>query len=419
VLHGLQPRDLDERLVPGLATQVHDVDELSSVLTGLVLTTVPDPLEAWTRYYRQSLAQLRRGLTELAPVHEHAAGLIWGTSVLDLGSCFGFLALRLAQDGTAVTASDICPGTMRLLARVAPELGVPIGTLRCDAADVPLPEACVDTVTAVHLLEHLDPEHGRAVLAEALRLAHRRVVIAVPYEQTPNAAYGHVRAFTAAHLRALGDDEFAGHAAADAGNPEAPNIVTPPGNPALIGLPSFIVGAIALGLVLVGYVPAAAVGASIPIILTATGLGQTIAAVWAASLGESAVASVFGVFSGFSGFWLSYAALVLGLTHNWYGITSENALGVQKLFLLTWFIVIVMLTLVSLRLPLAFTVLFVLVDIALALVYFGTANASTTVTEVGGIAVFAFVLVGMYLYMDAMSAATGGRTFPQGTPLLH
>jgi len=206
VLHGLQPRDLDERLVPGLATQVHDVDELSSVLTGLVLTTVPDPLKAWTGYYRQSLAQLRRGLTELAPVHEHAAGLIWGTSVLDLGSCFGFLALRLAQDGTAVTAADICPGTMRLLGAVAPELGVPIGTLRCDAADVPLPEACVDTVTAVHLLEHLDPEHGRAVLAEALRLARRRVVIAVPYEQTPNAAYGHVRAFTAAHLRALGDD---------------------------------------------------------------------------------------------------------------------------------------------------------------------------------------------------------------------
>ncbi len=85
----------------------------------------------------------------------------------------------------------------------------------------------------------------------------------------------------------------------------------------------------------------------------------------------------------------------------------------QKLFLLTWFIVIVMLTLVSLRLPLAFTVLFVFVDIALALVYFGTANASTTVTEAGGIAVFAFVLVGMYLYMDAMSAATGGKTFPQ------
>jgi len=212
------------------------------------------------------------------------------------------------------------------------------------------------------------------------------------------------------------DDKSARHAAADAGNPEAPNIPTPPGNPALIGLPSFIVGAIALGLVLVGYVPAAAAGASIPIILTATGLGQTIAAVWAASLGESAVASVFAIFAGF---WLSYAALVLGLTHNWYGITTENALGVQKLFLLTWFIVIVMLTLVSLRLPLAFTVLFVFVDIALALVYFGTANASTTVTEAGGIAVFAFVLVGMYLYMDAMSAATGGKTFPQGTPLLH
>jgi hypothetical protein len=101
------------------------------------------------------------------------------------------------------------------------------------------------------------------------------------------------------------------------------------GNPALIGVPTFLVGSIALGLVLVGYVPAT--GASIPIIMTATGIGQVIAAVWAARLDQNAVASVFGIFSGF---WISYAALVLGLTHNWFGIvTPADALGSQKPFL--------------------------------------------------------------------------------------
>ena len=38
------------------------------------------------------------------------------------------------------------------------------------------------------------------------------------------------------------------------------------GDPAILGLPSFIVGSVALGLVLVGLVPATAVGASLPIV---------------------------------------------------------------------------------------------------------------------------------------------------------
>lgn len=193
----------------------------------------------------------------------------------------------------------------------------------------------------------------------------------------------------------------------------APNSAPP--NPALIGLPTFIVGAIALGLVLVGYVPAAAAGACILIIMTATGLGQTIAATWAARLGQGAVASIFAIFAGF---WISYAALVLGLTNDWFGIVAEDAVGVQKLFLLSWLVAIVLLTLATLRLPLAFTVLFVLVDIALTLVFLGTANASTTLLHAGGYAVFAFALVGTYLFFDAMGTATGGKAFPQGRALL-
>lgn len=45
------------------------------------------------------------------------------------------------------------------------------------------------------------------------------------------------------------------------------------GEPALIGFPSFIVGVVAFGMVLIGVVPAEVVGAAMPIILTA-GLGS-------------------------------------------------------------------------------------------------------------------------------------------------
>jgi len=196
---------------------------------------------------------------------------------------------------------------------------------------------------------------------------------------------------------------------------EAPARSAPTGDPALIGVPTFIVGATALGLVLTGYVPTAAVGASIAIILPATGIGQLVAAVWAAALGESAVAAVFGVFAGF---WLSYAALVLGLIHGWFGITPDAAVATQGLFLIAWLITIVLLTLTTLRLPAAFTVLFVLVDVALALVLYGTVSGSTAATTAGGYAVFAFTAVGVYLFAGAVSAATGGKPLPLGRPVL-
>jgi succinate-acetate transporter protein len=90
--------------------------------------------------------------------------------------------------------------------------------------------------------------------------------------------------------------------------PAATAAAAPVGDPTMIGVPSFVVGSIALGLTLVGYVPATAAGAPIAIILAATGIGLLVAMIWAAALGQSAVAGVFGVFSGF---WLSYAVLVI------------------------------------------------------------------------------------------------------------
>jgi uncharacterized protein len=189
------------------------------------------------------------------------------------------------------------------------------------------------------------------------------------------------------------------------------------GNPALLGLPTFIVGSLALGMVLVGVVPAIAVGASLPIILSATALGLIMATIWAAAVGQSAVASVFGIFAGF---WLSYAVLVLGLVHNWFGLgVVVNAVSVEELFLVSWLVVIVLLTLATLRLPLAFTVLFGLVDVALLLVLLGTTQASSGLLKAGGWVVFAFAAVGVYLFYDATTQATGGPALPLGKPILH
>ncbi len=67
-----------------------------------------------------------------------------------------------------------------------------------------MPDDSADTVTAVHLLEHVDARTGADVVAEALRIARERVVVAVPYEDEATACHGHVRTFDADALRELG-----------------------------------------------------------------------------------------------------------------------------------------------------------------------------------------------------------------------
>ena len=194
------------------------------------------------------------------------------------------------------------------------------------------------------------------------------------------------------------------------------------GDPAMLGLGSFIVGSVALGLALGGVVPAGVLGAPLAIILAATSLGLLMATVWAASVGQSAVAAVFGIFGTF---WLSYAVLVLGLDHNWFAITATAILATVKLFLIAWLVAIVMLTLATLRLPSAFSVLFVLVDVALLLLLLGYANASAAgvpsagLIKTAGYVILVFAALGVYLFFGASSAGTGGKGLPLGNPLIR
>jgi SAM-dependent methyltransferase len=199
----------DDLVAPGLL----DPAAFESTFVSVVCSTAPEPAAAWTAFYRNTLRELAAGGAAggtnagMAPVHERAAALAVG-DVVELGCCFGFLSLRLAAAGHRVTAVDLSPGTARLLASVAPALrtspGVGLRVLAGDALAAPLADRCADTVFAVHLLEHLPPPAGAAVLAEMLRLARRRVVVAVPYEDEPNPTWGHIRTFDAAALTALG-----------------------------------------------------------------------------------------------------------------------------------------------------------------------------------------------------------------------
>lgn len=219
ISHRILPERLDNELAGLLADELFAPGWLSGaevferVFTGIVKSTVDDPIEAWSLFYENTLSRIghqwSRGhcssIGEIVPVYRRSLELVPEGRVLDLGSCFGFLTMLLAErSNTEVIASDIDGGTIELLRSMARRRGLSLGTLVCDGARIPLPDGAVDTVLAVHLLEHLEPEHGAAVLAEALRLARHRVVVAVPFEREPTMAYGHVRTFDLSTLHELG-----------------------------------------------------------------------------------------------------------------------------------------------------------------------------------------------------------------------
>lgn len=184
-------------------------------------------------------------------------------------------------------------------------------------------------------------------------------------------------------------------------------------NPGLLGLPLTIAGAVGLGFTNTGIVSAAA--APVPILLSATAVGLLLTTIWSAALGQNVNATVYGVFLGFYG---SFAALSLGQTHNWFGIPPEAATQTTVLWLGSWLLVIGLLTVLTLRLPWTYPVLFAVVDIALVLLIVGAASGDVAATRAGGWAIFVFVGFAVYFYVAALWEETGGRALPLGRPLI-
>jgi hypothetical protein len=198
------------------------------------------------------------------------------------------------------------------------------------------------------------------------------------------------------------------------------------GDPQMLGLPAFIIGSFALALTLIGaQVPVGTYGAALSIILAMTGLGLLVATIWAIVVGQSAVAAVFGIFTGF---WLSFAGLVLAVDHNWFafviagprGVVVSNVIvGSIELFLIAWLIGVGMLTLATLRLPVAYTLVFTLIEVALIFVLLGVSSGSTSDLKTGGVFAIIFAAVGVYIFFGTASVATGGKPLPLGRAIIR
>ncbi|MFB9382561.1 GPR1/FUN34/YaaH family transporter [Pseudonocardia petroleophila] len=208
------------------------------------------------------------------------------------------------------------------------------------------------------------------------------------------------------------DVQSGAHAAA------APAPAAPAGNPALLGLATFLPGALSLGLWLVGYLPAADVGAIVPAVVFSNGLFLLISCLWAARLGGSAVAAIFGTFSAF---WLSLGVILTAITNA--GAEAPGVLGLTATsaalptYLLSWLIVFAALTLATLRLPLAFTGGFLFVTIAVALVLANVLTGAAIFSTLAGVCVFIFCAIFAYIWFDGMSQELGGKAMSMGNPI--
>jgi SAM-dependent methyltransferase len=76
---------------------------------------------------------------------------------LEIGAGTGYFSLNLLQAGVvgAATCTDISPGMLETLEANAAELGLPVETAACDAAELPFEDGSFDLVLGHAVLHHL------------------------------------------------------------------------------------------------------------------------------------------------------------------------------------------------------------------------------------------------------------------------
>jgi len=187
------------------------------------------------------------------------------------------------------------------------------------------------------------------------------------------------------------------------------------GNPILLGIACFGVAATTLGMVLIGVVPLTALAIVIPIIAGATGFFQIVTTVWAVLLGQTFVAVVFALFSGF---WLSLTLLLLGLGHGWYAVAVADVAHSQALFFIAWSTMFTFLLIPALRLPAAYPAVIAVVILALIVVTLAVWNASTGLFQLTGWVLLLGAGLGFWIFLHNASLALGGPASPPlGPPL--
>src|SRR3954469_14648053 len=115
VLHRLEPAAIDNdiaELIAGELVRPGHVEvprAFERCFAGMVLSSAPGPREAWRAFYDNTLSKLQQVALGSYPgrdsgpvavfgrIYQHAGALVVGSSLLDVGTCFGFFPLLLQR----------------------------------------------------------------------------------------------------------------------------------------------------------------------------------------------------------------------------------------------------------------------------------------------------------------------------------
>ncbi len=257
IVHAFDPARIDNNLgyyvvtelLPLLAANQNNIvsadyseqDIFERSVGDIVRSMAGDEHRAWRLFYDNTLAVLQtsaglrqpRGLPDetatdfighFGAIYRRSLDLIealpaapQSLTVLDMATCFGFFPLLLARSRESsdklgdITGGDLNPalvGFANDYARHCHHDQVRFGTADILADDIeremaPLP-ARFDVATALHLLEHLEPWQTETAVANLWRLTARRLIIAIPLEETPDPRFGHRQVFDRTRLSAIG-----------------------------------------------------------------------------------------------------------------------------------------------------------------------------------------------------------------------
>ncbi len=228
LVHHFLPEEIDNNLTDCLMQELPSLmtsdQAFGQAMIGVVNSIKPyDPAEAWGIFSLNTLQRFRAYLDKAdqeyppttigscATIYRRLFSLKVGKSLLDVGCACAFWPVLVAERDPAACGRIVGVDNRLDAIHLSQHLAILIGKqeltfLQLDLLSPRFVEALepFDTVTAIHLLEHLPEEQLPRAFEHLLQVTQQRLIIAVPYEVEATRAYGHEQVFTREKLERWG-----------------------------------------------------------------------------------------------------------------------------------------------------------------------------------------------------------------------
>lgn len=229
LMHALRQSEINADLIRCIAEElptfgiIESEKQFGTTLFAVLASTFSAPRDQsaiWRRFCLNTLDSLRYHIAHpdlitaasyigpFSAIYRRIFELFTDQSLLDVGCSFGFLPVLAAEHFPYARITGIDKNSDAItfstdLAAVTSIHSMTFMLLDLLSADFSMQE-CFDTVTAIHLLEHLPEEDMPLAFTHLLQVTNKRLLIAVPYEKAAQRLYGHCQIFTPAKLHYWG-----------------------------------------------------------------------------------------------------------------------------------------------------------------------------------------------------------------------